>query len=362
MKIDLYILILALIVINASTQAQQLDVEGAAHIRGNLSLGQQFDASSVCIGIGAGSEPMTSTSKSNTMIGHHAGERMTTGRDNTLIGKSAGASNRAGERNTIMGTYAGFLNQGGYNTFVGGYAGYLNTTGVKNSFFGELAGNRNSTGDFNVYLGANAGQEASTGYKNVFVGVGAGQRATEGNENVVVGESAGMMLSDGSRNTLIGTRADIAYVQVTNATAIGYQAVVTVSDAVRIGNKDVGAISGQVPFTSSSDRRLKEGIKPIDLGLDFINDLHPEQYHRRTNRNDDLEMGLIAQELNQTLDNHQANNLGIIQADHEGMLMIRYNDLIPTLIKSIQELSQRQRKLEQEIHIFRKGGRPIGSD
>jgi hypothetical protein len=51
---------------------------------------------------------------------------------------------------------------------------------------------------------------------------------------------------------------------LTNATAIGFEAVVNASNKVRLGNTDVTVIEGQVAFTASSDKTKKENFEPVD--------------------------------------------------------------------------------------------------
>ena len=51
---------------------------------------------------------------------------------------------------------------------------------------------------------------------------------------------------------------------LSNATAIGFGAVVNVSNKVRLGNAAIQVIEGQVPFTFSSDKTKKENFQPVD--------------------------------------------------------------------------------------------------
>ena len=51
---------------------------------------------------------------------------------------------------------------------------------------------------------------------------------------------------------------------LTNATAIGYEAIVNASNKVRLGNTAVTVIEGQVAFTASSDKTKKENFQPVD--------------------------------------------------------------------------------------------------
>jgi len=51
----------------------------------------------------------------------------------------------------------------------------------------------------------------------------------------------------------VGSGAGVAFDDLTNATAIGFQAVADASNKIRLGNTSVTVIEGQVPFTFPSD-------------------------------------------------------------------------------------------------------------
>ena len=51
---------------------------------------------------------------------------------------------------------------------------------------------------------------------------------------------------------------------LTNATAIGANAIVNDSNKIRLGNPAVTVIEGQVAFTASSDKTQKENFQPVD--------------------------------------------------------------------------------------------------
>ena len=63
-----------------------------------------------------------------------------------------------------------------------------------------------------------------------------------------------------------------------NTTAVGYLAVPTASNQVRIGNTSVTSIGGEVEWTAFSDGRFKKEIKEDVSGLEFIRDLRPVSY------------------------------------------------------------------------------------
>jgi hypothetical protein len=51
---------------------------------------------------------------------------------------------------------------------------------------------------------------------------------------------------------------------LTNATAIGSEAIVNASNKIRLGNDSVTVIEGKVAFTASSDKTKKENFEPVD--------------------------------------------------------------------------------------------------
>ncbi|GAB4001911.1 hypothetical protein GCM10028807_59240 [Spirosoma daeguense] len=193
------------------------------------------------IGIGVG--PLLSTGSSyNTMIGGQAGKSTVSAANNTFIGYQSGATNNTGGNNTFVGFKSGFSNTiGRSNVFIGSEAGFNNTTGTGNMFIGQQAGPNNTSGEYNLFIGNGAGNGNSTGTGNTAIGDGSGYNSTTGLENTSIGRYAGINNTTGSRNTFIGTAATNppGSGNLTNATAIGYQASVTASNAMILGNNQV---------------------------------------------------------------------------------------------------------------------------
>jgi len=135
---------------------------------------------------------------------------------------------------------------------VGSSAGQANTTGFGNSFVGNSAGYSNTTSYYNSFVGVNAGYSNTTGYYNSFFGYEAGQSNTTG-----------------KGNTIIGIGADVSSGNLSNVTAIGSMAIVNASNKVRIGNAAVTVIEGQVAYTFSSDKNLKENFLAVS-GKDVL--------------------------------------------------------------------------------------------
>ena len=101
---------------------------------------------------------------------------------------------------------------------------------------------------------------------------------------------------------------------------------------------------------NSSDARLKEAVSSVGVGLGLINDLNPVRYHRINNPESDIEMGLMAQEVEATLAKHGLGNSGmVVQPDNKGYLYLRYNDLLAPMIKAIQELDDASVAKDEQI-------------
>jgi len=177
---------------------------------------------------------------------------------------------------------------------------------------------------------------------------------TTGYRNTASGLFALWKNETGFNNTAIGHFATVTAENLENATAIGSGAEVDASNKVRIGNASVTVIQGQVAFTSSSDARLKDSIVPVSDGLALINDLNPVSYHRTNNPESDTEMGLLAQEVEATLEKHGLGNSGMVhQPTEDAYMSLRYNDLLAPMIKAIQELDTQHQEevasLQQQL-------------
>jgi hypothetical protein len=141
---------------------------------------------------------------------------------------------------------------------------------------------------------------------------------------------------------------------LSNTTALGYDAKVTSSNMIRLGNADITVIEGQVAFSTSSDQRFKSQIKDLPLGVDFITRLHPVEYIRNNDQTQTKEWGLIAQELQQTLADKGYKNAGIVQTDNtpNQYMSVRYNDLLAPMIKAIQDQQKTIEALTKRIEVL----------
>lgn len=278
-------------------------------------------------------------SKRNTSFGVNSQVGLvTTTIDNTAIGfnslSSLSKPGSTGYKNTALGS----------NSLVSNTKGFGN---VALGFYSLLS---NKEGYHNVAIGNSALKNAES-RTNVAIGNAAQEQNTTGFDNTSVGNNALTANQTGDYNTAIGANSGPKIENLSNTLSLGFQALVTESNMVRIGNFKIKKIEMQVPINFTSDRRVKEQITSLALGLDFMNKLRPVAYQRIDTDKPQKEWGLIAQELQQTLQEVYYTDAGIVQEDgsSEHMLSIRYTDLIAPMIKAIQELSARNLALEKRV-------------
>ena len=134
--------------------------------------------------------------------------------------------------------------------------------------------------------------------------------------------------------------------------------------SLSVGGTDLGASNRPFDdvwadnFFNVSDIREKENIQPLTLGLDHLMKLNPVSYQWKNRDDKKIQYGLIAQEVQEVIpeavygptNEIEYDDEGrVIPADPEARMGIAYNKLIPTLIKSIQELNAKVAKQEEII-------------
>lgn len=258
--------------------------------------------------VGVGYESLKDNTASQiTAVGHRSLFENTTGTGNVALGFEASKSNTVGSSNTALGYRALLLNDDGDQNTAIGFEALRDTVG--NDLVDDSRGSKNTA------IGYRAAQANTQGSRNVSIGHMASFGITSGVDNVHIGASA---------NTFVGA-------SYSNTIAIGADAIVVADNEVQIGNNRTENVylgcrgisqcaqggddfypktqtdlhvSGTVQAAqvySSSDRRLKGSIRPLENGLDLINTLSPVVYHRIGDLPSDLEMGLLAQEVKATL-------------------------------------------------------------
>ncbi|MEO5571973.1 MAG: tail fiber domain-containing protein [Bacteroidia bacterium] len=177
----------------------------------------------------------------NVAVGSNAGQALTTGYENVFIGSGAGQSATNAQSNVFIGFGAGFSETiAADNTFVGYMAGNLNNGGEHNCFFGDDAGSGTVTGDYNTFIGAHCGIGNSAG-----------------GSNSILGFNAGNAITTGSNNLILGDQADVTSGILTNAIAIGSNALVSNIDNMILGNNSVNVGIGLSGMAAGPARRLE---------------------------------------------------------------------------------------------------------
>lgn len=373
----------------------------ASNIAGSINLTNTIHASLTGVITKGGNRFIHDFNYGNNGTVTTVGENLFIGRNsgNFTMGSTATTTSQA-SYNVGIGVNTLASNTTGSNNFALGVNSLLyNTTGNGNTSVGASSTLNNITGSNNAALGSSALILNTTGNSNTAVGAAALRRLTTGSNNVVIGMTAGdvaVNASDVQTNSncvLIGRNTKPLTNGTVNEIIIGDSAEGNGSNTVTLGNTSVATtvLQGNIlPHTTqvrnlgssskewqdvylknspvvSSDEKMKENIQSLDLGLDFIDKLRPVSYkfknqtfeekylesveNLKTGELDSIEKtktielnykrnhnGLIAQEVKQVLDDLGIDSPIYCYDEESDMHMLRYEELIPCLIKAVQEL------------------------
>jgi hypothetical protein len=250
--------------------------------------------------------------------------------ESVAVGSGAmGSSNVNGKRNTAVGA--------------GAMRNYIGTSWDNNTSVGYWNMPALTTGSGNTSIGAESIMALTTGTENTSVG-NQSLISITGSNNVGVGKRSGDGLAAGNGNTFLGTNARTAIASgstLSNATAIGYDAIVSTDNTIRLGNTAVTTIGGQVAWTAASDSRIKKNIVNSNYGLATVLKLRPVEYNLTSN--DLKQVGFIAQEVQKLVPEVVTGKEGDISKGE--ILGITYSNLVPVLTKAIQE---QQKQIEDQ--------------
>lgn len=349
--------------------------------------------------IGRNSMGWTITPKNNVAVGYNSLEKAVNGENNVSIGESS-LYNGIKVNNTIsIGTKANQNNADStgdvsigynamqqvthsqYNTVLGFQAlsgfGMTDKTPklADNVAIGRFSmANTQGAMSYNVGVGSSS-LRYNQGNYNVGVGYQAGQDNTTGNNNTFIGNNAGKSLKTNSTVTAIGSNAlnNVSIEGYSNITGIGQNSTVTGENQLQLGN----SLTNPYAFNAlqlRSDARDKIDIEDTELGLEFINKLRPVQYKQNFReayidydeegnvveiKNDKSRagkrkhQGLIAQEVKQVIDELGVDFAGYQNHSINGgkdVHSLGYEEFISPMIKSIQELSDKVKKLEEQLY------------
>lgn len=320
-----------------------------------------------------------SSANQNTAVGYGAMDAITSGDENVFLGYNSGTANTSGSYNVGIGSQALEANTTGSNVAIGQAALEANTTGTGNCAMGTYDGSASqplkacTEGDGNTGIGSGALSAVTTSDKNTSIGWKAGTAITTGFKNVCVGSESGAALTTGYYNIIIGNTTNVHTGGSTGTIVLGHNTASGANDRFTVGINGDGsyiALNGSATsWTGTSDERLKKNIKDQEAGLSFIDGLRPVTYEWKAKKDiptelnkyedsDDPAMGkegyryhgFVAQEVKELLNNHPEveNGIGVWDVDDDGMQGIAPAELIPVMVKAIQELSAEVKKLKGE--------------
>lgn len=221
-------------------------------------------ASQICIG-SSGCGSITNSAAHTTMIGNSAGASLTNGNNNVCMGDFSCNAMTTAQQNTCVGEAACqnvTTSAGGQNTTLGYEAGLRISTGSANICIGDDSCDLLTGGNSNIAIGNTSMGDVTTGNDNVCIGGNNGSLQAcsgliTGSSNTAVGNGAGSNASQNANNqgiTYLGWGATNATSnQLSNATVIGFNAVVNSSNTMVLGG--TGNNAEQVvmsSFTASS--------------------------------------------------------------------------------------------------------------
>ncbi len=374
---------------------------------GGGALNKQSVGASENIAIGFSSQNATSSGGNNISIGRQSLSSNTTGSNNLAIGVNALSQNVGGGNNIAIGNNAGQSETSSDKLYI------ENTNANKNNalIYGDFAGdslllngktiNRNS---FNI-RGANAlelGYGASnkqTDAGKICYGcfgdpahwlgiVGGGLQANNGNDRVIKLWSEGglrirgnAMPDFGSTYTLGNTATPWRSATTDSVRSNAYMLrnsamhIVGASGELvfRLNNTDIAKISsgGIAPaadndiylgnpsrrFVSvyatigviqTSDANLKTNIQPTHYGLDEVLALNPVEYNWKDSPSGEKMVGLLAQEVQKIIPE------AVVTPQDGSALGMKYTELIPVLVKAIQEQQKKIEELEKALKKLQK--------
>ena len=379
------------------------NISGSANVGiGQYALEQNTTGSSN-VGLGTGALTWNVNGSSNVAVGFNALHSTSsannlvaigdsslannTGSYNTALGSRTLAGNSTGIENTALGYQGLYMNNTGSGATAAGYqALYSNQNGQDNSAFGLGALYGNTSGSDNVATGVVASYSNTTGSTNTSSGLGAMYQTTSGSSNAAFGVEALFNNTTGTDNTALGAFSGTATGNLTNATAVGYDATTSASNSVAIGNSSVTSIGGYAPWTNFSDGRYKRNITQNVPGLAFINKLAPVTYtldvngietrlhaNRKSAKGPDgrqlpdpmanqayqqamkeksqiVYTGFVAQDVEKAAQSVGYNFSGVDKPkDDQSFYGLRYSDFVVPLVKAAQELSRQNDSLKSAV-------------
>lgn len=289
--------------------------------------------------LGTNSGRNGTTANLNVAIGYFTLDSAISSNAMVAIGSNAIARSRTNRRNIAIGDSSLFLNQAANNNLAIGRAAMKNHTSRSN----------------NTAIGLNAMLASVNCANAVAIGHNSLRSAVDRTNLVAIGNSSGR-LSTSSRHILIGHQAGGMH---TSGNGRLYIDNTNTNNPLMFGNinSDLLVINGNFHVTSNihyvgdlidiSDRRLKEGIKPIRLSEKQILGLNAFSFSMgKSLEENKSEYGFMAQDVQEVFPDIVKKQSGI-----DGYLSVSYVQFIPISVEAIKsqhhQMKQQRNRLQQ---------------
>jgi len=273
----------------------------------------------------------------NTALGYLSLASDTFGTYNTAVGAGALLSNNS-DQNTATGAAALLSNSGFANTADGAFALFFNTGGAFNTGIGWRALSSNSQGLRNTAVGGAALSSNTSGADNTACGHNALQAST-GDDNIAVGAFAGSQQTTGSNNVYIGF--NMQGVAGENGTCY----IASIFNQPSPNGVPVLINSSNKLGTSTSSKRFKQDIKPMDKVSEALFALKPVTFHYKQQFDPakTMQMGLVAEDVEKV-------NADLIVRDKDGKpYSVRYDQVNAMLLNEFLKEHKTVQELKKEV-------------
>lgn len=225
---------------------------------------------------------------------------------------------------------------------------YLTASGVANTVLGF---NNSGASDFGVINNASYFGNRQA-YPIVFITNETERMRLDASGNLLVGTTSASASSGEGIKLLAGASSNnICVVQSGSTSATdAYHLYSTGAGAYRFYVDMGGTVHAtSIVISAISDERLKENIKDIDTGLNAVLSLKPRRFDWKDGKGQNKKnaAGFIAQEFAEVFKDSVSTSL----AGDDGIeyLTMSHEELIPSLVKAIQELSAKVTALEAQL-------------
>jgi hypothetical protein len=339
--------------LRSNTTGQQNMAIGAEALRdsnGNFNMAIGFRALFSNTGsrnsaVGAAALRNNTTAEDNTAIGSTAMKENTTGELNTAIGSAAMLGNTTGNNNTAVGSDALSSTTGDENTGVG--SGALSSDAAASNTavgFSAMADASGTGVVFNTAVGWNS-LVSTTANANVAVGDLALENDTSGFFNTAIGAATGISQTTGNNNIYIGQgsfgvagESHTCYIQEIFGQLSTGGAFVFVNSAGKLG-------------TTTSSRRFKEDIKPMDKASEALFALKPVtfRYKKEIEPKAVPQWGLVAEDVEKV-------NPDLVIRDAKGKVnTVRYDQVYNMMLNEFLKEHKKVQELEATVAQQQKG-------